>query len=263
MNPPFNLGVMPYYSDMSYDASLKDRGHMWGLFGSLSTGNHEFEIGAEYMDLKFHSGAAVTQTDLAAAWNWRFLDNWKSRIGTHVIDTSDVQTDNAWIVFAGLSQYETGQWEAGLDMYVSHYEDYLPAATFYQFVPKASRTLAEFNGFKLSGEGSIYYIYADEEIGLGQHSFWSTEGRLSLERGPVNLMLYGWAGQQTFAVRNDGFLVYNLNESHEGGYGAELRLKLDDISQLRIKMGIERFEDFATRISANQRVVNFYWLISF
>lgn len=263
MQPPFNYSIMPYYSDMGYDASLKDRGHMWGVYSFLATGDHEFEIGAEYLDIKFHDGSAVTQTDLAGAWNWYFLDNWKSRIGTHVIDSSDTLTDNGWVAFAGLSQYETGQWEAGLDMYVSHYEDYLPAVTLYQFVPNVRSTLAEFNEFKLSGEGFIYYIYSDEEIGLGQHSFWSTEGRLYLERGPVTLMLYGWAGQQTFAVRNDGFILYNLNELHEGGYGAEFRLKLDDISEFRVKMGIERFEDFSTRISANQRTLNVYWLISF
>ncbi|MDA1013880.1 MAG: hypothetical protein O3A00_05425 [Planctomycetota bacterium] len=263
MQPPFNFSVMPYYSDLGYDASLKDHGHMWGLYSFLSHEKHEFEIAAEYLDISFKDGSAVTQTDLVGAWSYYLGDACKTRLGAHVIDSSDDLSDNGWVLFAGMSQYETGRWEAGLQMYVSHYEDYAPVVTLYQFTPKVALTFAEFNDTTFGGEAYAYYIYSDEEIGLGQQSFWSAEGRLYLTRDPVTVMLYGWAGQQTFAVRNDGFILYNLNELHEGGYGAEMRLKLDHMTEFRVRMGVEHFEDFATRVSAIQRTINVYCLLTF
>ena len=263
LQPPFSLTMMPYYSDLGYDASLKDHGHVWGLYTFLAHDKHEFEIAAEYLDISFRDGSAVTQTDLIGAWSYYLSDSVKTRLGVHGIDSSDDLSDNGWVLFAGMSQFEAGRWEAGMHMYVSHYEDYAPVVTLYQFTPKVSATFAEFNETRFGGEAYAYYIYSDKEIGLGQQSFWSAEGRLFLTRDPVTLMLFGWAGQQTFAVRNDGFILFNLNELHEGGYGAELRMKLDHMTEFRVRMGVEHFEDFSTRVSAIQRTLNVYFLLTF
>ena len=53
-----------------------------------------------------------------------------------------------------------------------------------------------------------------------------------------------------FAVRNDGFALYNLGENHKGGYGAEIRYAASDHLAFTLRASREHFRDLAATPNA-------------
>ncbi len=58
--------------------------------------------------------------------------------------------------------------------------------------------------------------------------------------------MFGWTGEQTFAVRNDGYIVFSLAELHTGGYGVELNRTFNESAFLTLRFNDEKFSDFQT-----------------
>ena len=88
-----------------------------------------------------------------------------------------------------------------------------------------------------------YFIHFSEETGLGSQDFTSAEAAVSFTSGPLTLSGYAWGGEQAFAVRNAGFLAFNLSELHTGGYGGGFRWVLSPRSAVSAGVYIERFQD--------------------
>ena len=54
---------------------------------------------------------------------------------------------------------------------------------------------------------------------------------------------FAWGGEQAFAVRNGGFLVFNLSELHTGGTGGGVRLVVAPQAAISAGVYFERFQD--------------------
>ena len=102
-----------------------------------------------------------------------------------------------------------------------------------------------------------------EQMGLGQRDFLSIEARITQDFGKFSTGAYGWGGEQTFAVRNDGFLVYNLTEKHRAGYGVEVGYKFTDHTKITGRGGQELFSDFSTQSKTRQTFLSLLLLHTF
>ncbi|MEO2069451.1 MAG: hypothetical protein ABGX27_08120 [Desulfurobacteriaceae bacterium] len=61
-----------------------------------------------------------------------------------------------------------------------------------------------------------------DTIGIGDTNYFSIDGTLRYYYGNYDLTAGAWIGEQIFAVKNGGFVVYNLTEKYKGGIYGEV-----------------------------------------
>ena len=251
-------GVLPYYSNLHYgQGSVKDSGHVVGFYGYASTTFDLVEVGIESTAIDFRSGFQYHQEDYTFVWNNYSIKNFRWRAGVHYINSNSAPIDGGIIGILG-AHFIQDRWEAGSDFYVSNYQNFAPALTVTEVSPHIA-----FPYGPAKGELRGYYIHVDRDLGLGQRDFLSIEARMSQDFGKFNVGGYGWGGEQTFAVRNDGFLVYNLTEKHRAGYGVEVGYKFTDHTKITGRGGQELFSDFNTQSKTYQTFLSLLLLHTF
>ena len=237
--------VLFHASGLSYsDSQVKEDGYTAGFYGTYGTGwKHLVEVGATRTRINFLDGWQLQQSDLSAAYNL-FGARGSGRIGGHLVLSNDSLTDRGLVLFGGANVYKVGVWNVGGEVAWSSYPDYGDGLTVAQFSPTVGLTSTNASGNRLVGitlRG--YYIHLSTETGLVDQDFMSAEASVSFTSGPLTLSGYAWGGEQAFAVRNAGFLAFNLSERHTGGYGGGLRWVLSPRSALSAGVYVERFED--------------------
>jgi len=92
-----------------------------------------------------------------------------------------------------------------------HYSD----SSVFQISPKFGFYVGDYysyGSFYLETRG--YYIRLSDDVGFGKN-FLSAEQKISYSYKNFVLSLSGWLGEQSFAVKNNGFVVYNLSEKYK------------------------------------------------
>lgn len=241
--------VLLHGSSLTYlDSQVKDKGYTAGAYGSFGADwTHLVEVGGTITNIEYLSGYTLEQTDLTAAYS-RFWARGSARVGGHVITSTDPLTDGGVVLFAGGSAYKVGAWSAGAEASLSNYSSFGDGLQVAQVAPSAGFTVGDGAGTKfLSGVLKGYYIHLSDDLSEGTaleaQSFLSAEASLSLNAGPVTLSGFAWGGEQAFAVRQGGFLVFNVAELHTGGYGGGLRWVVSPRAALSAGVYIERFDD--------------------
>ncbi len=251
-------GVMPYYSHLQYGSgSIKSHGDVAGVYGYASTTFDLVEVGIEETAIYFRSGFRFRQGDYTVIWNNYNIQDFRLRAGIHYMSNNDPLTNAGVIGILG-AHYTQDRWEVGADYYVTNYQKYTPNLTVNQFSPRIA-----FPYGTAKGELRGYYIHTNSNLGLGKRDFLSLEGRMSQDIGKVNVGAYGWGGEQTFAVRNDGFVVYNLAEKHRAGFGGEASYKFTEHSKITGRIGQELFSDFTSQSKTQQTVLSLLFLHTF
>ena len=238
-------GVLFHASGLSYsDSQVKEDGHVTGFYGSYGTGwKHLVEVGATRLRINFLDGWQLQQSDVAAAYSL-YGARVAGRVGGHLVLSTDSLTDRGLVLFGGMSAYKVGVWNLGTEVAWSSYPDYADGLTVAQAAPTVGFTSVDASGTRAVGVTLRgYLIHLSEETGLGSQDFVSAEAAVSFTSGPLTLSGYAWGGEQAFAVRNAGFLAFNVSELHTGGYGGGLRWVLSPRSALSAGVYIERFQD--------------------
>jgi hypothetical protein len=230
---------------LSYsDSRVKDDGYVLGFYGTFGKDlTHLVEVGATRTGIDYLDGFKLSQNELAAAYS-RFGLRGSARVGAHLLFSNDPLSDGGKVLFAGANAYEVGVWSLGAEGAWSTYPDFETGLRVAQVAPNAGFTLANasrtrFLGVSVRG----YYIRLSEEIGLEDREFLSAEGTVSFTAGSLTVSAFAWGGEQAFAVRNGGFLVYNVAELHKGGYGGGFRWVLTPRSALSAGLYFEDFQD--------------------
>lgn len=246
-----------HVSDLSYaDSELKEDGYALGFYGTYGTGwKHLVEVGGALTRINYLDGYQHRQTDLTAAYNY-FGARGSGRVGAHLLLSNDPWTDAGVVIFGGGNAYKVGAWSIGAEGAFSSYPDYDGGLSVAQITPTGGFTWANGSGTRLVGVTVRgYYIRLSEDPGLDDQEFLSAEAGLSFTAGSLTLSGYAWGGEQAFAVRNAGFLVFNLAELHRGGYGGGFRWVISPRSALSAGLYIERFEDLGYLGKARTRTL--------
>ena len=261
---PMIATIAPYYAYLDYGAeSIKSYGNIWGVYGSLSAVN-SLEADYEYTDLRFRDGWRLEQHDCTAVYSYLNVPNLKFRLGGHAIANNDPFSNGAWIVLAGAHVYQTDRWDVGADAYFTRYDGQPTNKSITQIAPHLGIRQSVNECLSLRADLRGYYINTDREVwGTGKEDFYSLEARVGLDRDWLGLALFGWTGEQAFAVRQDGFIVFNLNELHTGGYGGELRCHVTPHSQATFRMADEYFSQFLSGIPTHRLVAMGLWTWTF
>jgi hypothetical protein len=236
--------ALAYGSGISYaDSRVKTSGVVAGFYGTWGTGyRHLVEVGASWTGIDNRDASRLSQTDASLAYSL-FGSRASGRVGAHLISTSDPLTDGGLILFGGASVYRVGVWSAGAEAAWSSYPDYGGGLDVVQAAPSAGFTAYTSGDGVLAGTVRGYAIHLSDDPGLGATDFFSAEVALSYTLGGWTVSGSAWGGEQAFAVRDGGFLAFNLSELHTGGFGGGLRWVVTPRTALSAGLYVERFQD--------------------
>ena len=253
--PTLVVTAVPNVAWIDYGgSSIKRHGIAGGLYASVGRLNL-LEASFENTHINFRTGADIDQQDYVLAYNHFAVPNWKFRAGTHWIGSSDSFGNGSWIAFGGAHRLALDRFDFGADYYHSRYADATTSLNVDQVTPQAAFEQYLDPATKMRLETLGYAIFVDRDLGLGRQQFYSVESRWRLDRAGWGIAAFGWAGRQTYAVRRDGFIVFNLAEEHRGGYGLDFILRRGARTQLTLRAVDEIFSDFSTGLETHQVVV--------
>ncbi|HFQ81329.1 MAG TPA: hypothetical protein ENK33_08165 [Desulfobacterales bacterium] len=230
-----------YGSYLSYGGSdLKDDG--WSSTAYLNVGDcnaNAVEVGLTTTTIHYNTLPDLDQKDLTIAYTNtnQLLSNQTLRAGFHYIDSDDVLTDKGKIYFLKDTYAVYNDWNTGLEIDYSSYRHSSTKLGVLQLTPHYGMFLSVLNR-RIYAETRLHYIHKDAKVGESIDNFYSMEQVLSLKEGDMDYKLNGWAGQQAFAVKNSGFVVYNLADRYLGGLGAEIGYSF--ANQMRLGLNINR-----------------------
>lgn len=246
--------IVLYGGALEYSDSSKDNGWFAGAYFQKSLVEDRLEFAYERTEVDYIDvdTLALKQNDFTLIWTHYLSSSYSVRLGGHYIDSNDILSDGAYSLFAGIKYFEGYAFDMGVDGYYSTYDDYLSddqatkGLDVIQIVPSIGFTFGQY----YSSIGSFYaklsydYIRPENE-GLAQlrDSYHSAAISLKNFNGKWTTTVGGWAGKQVFAMRNEGFVMYNLNEEHRGGAELSVHYAFSDRSGLKVQYGYESFKE--------------------
>ncbi|WP_200762278.1 hypothetical protein [Nitrosophilus alvini] len=266
-----NISVVPFAGYLDYGSkSVKDNGYFGGVYVSKEFDLQKVELQYEYLKVKYKNDEPdLEQNDFTAVYTNYFDDNYLARAGLHFIDSDDYLTDGGYILFGGLKYFQAFDFDAGIDVFYTHYDNFDPSLGVWQFSPsfgkyikgcsygdfyvegkynyitfkssKITQTVVnQSSGMSAMGKKSTHIIQRSEEYTDSYNSF---EFNLANYYGKFTTKASVWIGKQAFGVRDGGFTVYNLAEIHKGG--AALQTRYSYSKELGLSAGIyyEKFTD--------------------
>ena len=256
-NGETRMAATAYFGGITYDhAVYKESGWVGGVDGWFAPNQrHLFEAGVDYLDIVNNGLPDLHQVEATAAYSYFGLPQLKLRLGGHYIATDDGPTDGGWVMFGGVDWFAGSRWSLGLDGCFSRYPDFSSLLDVVQVTPRLSVGLAQGSDWALRGDLKGYWIRLSRELpGVDGEDFFSGEGRLSLFWGRWSLAGFGWAGRQSFAVRNNGYTVYDLAGEYTSGYGAEIKCALGKHVEVGLRFQREQFLELYSNASAAENV---------
>jgi hypothetical protein len=239
-----SFSVMPYYAYVNYEHSaVKSSGNLVGAYGYYGVGSHAFDGEVDHFDLDRKTISNLSQWDLSAAYANYVIPHWRLRLAGHYIVSDDHATDDGWTLTPSVHYYApSAKWDAGLELAYSKYAHYAPSLDVLQVAPGFGFVLLQTRDITLRDDAKAYWIHLGENIGTTRNLF-SAEDTLSLFWRNWTFAGFGWGGKQTFAVRSEGFVVYNLNEEHKYGFGGEVRYNINSHFSVNARYSRERYRE--------------------
>ncbi|MEN8216480.1 MAG: hypothetical protein ABFS56_08905 [Pseudomonadota bacterium] len=236
-----------YHAPIDYDEnSFRKDGKTTGFYGAYrSASGYVWEGAVEKTHVSYKKSPVpywvwpdLDQTDFTLALTRNRQSSHSSRFGLHAISSSDNDTDDAFTLFAGFSRYHPYDDYYGGTLYYTHYPNI--DLQVWQAVPKVGKYLGNpiLRGTFFI-QGKLNLIAIDEKQGDG-NTYFSAEGEVSWYYGAVSLSLGAWGGTQLWAVRDDGFIVYNSADKHTGGVTFQAGYALTDNTRLNISIDQEQ-----------------------
>ncbi len=253
---PFYGYASWYNSFLSYtNSDVKNWGYATTGYLSLGDGKHNnVEFGGTLTYIKYKKNFSnLNQRDYTLLYSNtdQILKSHIFTLGAHYISSSDKLTDKGYTLIFDSTYYKTEyyifKWNLGCSLFYSRYHNDNPKFNVIQITPHSTINLTPI--LKSSAYVYLdllgYYIHVgkNEELGLNQSNYYSLEGALRIYYLNYYVKLGGWVGKQAFAVKNSGFVVYNLGEVYKGGLNSEIGYTYKKSFYLALSLNIDKYEE--------------------
>ena len=228
-----------YGAAMDYGTSpTRDKGRAAGVYLGSAMGADfvEAELDRTYVD--YSSAPQLLQHDVTIALNHypRSGEHW--RYGVHGTVVDKAAASNVVVLFGGLQNYRLYDKRLGIDMALSHYPG--DDREVLQLSPMVGTTAGT------AGDYVDLELHADF-IGVwdnGRHDTYSALAASVGWRQPrYGVTLGAWAGRERFALHDGGFVLYNLDTLHRGGWDMKLSWYLPDQWSLNASYQVDRIQE--------------------
>lgn len=244
--------VMPYHVPIKYnDSGVRENSSLTGIYSAWQIDfNNTFEFAVDYSDLNYMYGFQLDQYDYTFVYNNESIPEWKFRAGAHYIVSDDGLTDKSFVIFGGIGKYRYRSWNAMINVYYSNYANYTPSLNVIQFSPNFGLNfmLDRTQGICLNSQ--INYIVLNDTVQSDKKNYFSLRETLTYFNSNLSISAYALFGEQKFAVRQDGFLVYNVADLMKNGLGASITYSFTQSFFLKAGVECDKFDEEAYGTSA-------------
>ena len=247
-----SVTIMPYYLPINYkDSGVRENSSLTGVYGAFQSDlNNKFELALDYSDLNYIYNFKIKQYDFTFAYTNESIPEWQFRAGGHYIISDDALTDQGFVLFAGVGKYRFRSWDANVDVYYSNYDSYTPSFNAIQFSPSFGLTFPFDRTQGIYFNSSANYIMLSKEILSDKKNYFSLRETLTYYNNKFSISAYALFGEQKFAVRQKGFLVYNVSDLMKNGYGASITYSFNRNFFLKGGVEYDKFDEEAYGTSA-------------
>lgn len=251
-----SVTVMPYYLPINYkDSGVRKNSFLTGIYGAFEIDlNSSLEMAFDYSNFDYVFDAfpfKIKQYDLTVAYTNKSIPEWLFRLGGHYIISDDVLTDQAYVLFAGVSKYRFQSWDASLDVYYTNYNNYSPSFNAIQLSPGFGLTLPFSRTQGIYIYSSADYIMLNKSILSNKRNYFSLRETLTYYNNRFSISAYALFGEQKFAVRQNGFLVYNVADLMKTGFGGSVTYSFTPNFFLKGGVEYDKFDEEAYGTSAS------------
>jgi len=247
-----SVTIMPYHLPIIYkDSGVRENSSLTGIYGAFQSDlNNRFELAIDYSDLNYISNFKIKQYDFTFAYTNESIPEWKFRAGGHYIISDDALTDQAFVLFAGVSKYRFRSWDVNIDAYYSNYNNYIPSFNAIQLSPGFGLTFPFDRTQGIYINSTANYILLNKRIISDKRNYFSLRETLTYYKNRFSISAYVLFGEQKFAVRQNGFLVYNVADLMKNGYGASITYSFTRNFFLKGGVEFDKFDEEAYGTSA-------------
>ncbi|HET56480.1 MAG TPA: hypothetical protein ENN33_14875 [Ignavibacteria bacterium] len=247
-----SVTIMPYHLPINYkDSGVRENSSLTGIYGAFQSDlNNKFELALDYSDLNYISNFKIKQYDFTFAYTNESIPGWRFRAGGHYIISDDDLTDQAYVLFAGVSKYRFRSWDVNIDTYYSNYNNYTPSFNAVQLSPGFGLTFPFDRTQGIYINSSANYIMLNKRIISDKRNYFSLQETLTYYKNRFSISAYVLFGEQKFAVRQKGFLVFNVADLMKNGYGASITYSFSRNFFLKGGVEFDKFDEEAYGTSA-------------
>ena len=252
-----------YWSYIDYSGSdLKNYGISSTYYISGFGKYHGVQFGFTSTTIDYKNNIpTLKQYELTLVYNnmndW--LENHTFTLGGHYISTTDDLSRGAHTFFADCTYSNSFspyyyKWSGGLSFYYTRYSNEVGFSAV-QVNPHGTYKLfsdVQKGALYIDLTGYAIHLTKDEPLGLSKKNYYSLEGALRYYYGRYDFKVGGWVGQQVFAVKNGGFVVYNLAEKYKGGAQAEVGYTFKNRIRLSASVSYNRYKELASDNDVDQ-----------
>ena len=257
-----------YGTYINYSGSdVKDYGYSSTGYLSIWSGKvHNLQFGIEHTHIEYKNGYSdLDQQDFTAVYSNTngILKNHTFTFGVHYINSDDDLTDGGYTLFfdGTYFNYQTEypylfNWSGGIGIYYSSYDNTVDFHVL-QVNPHTSFRLYSsqaFGGLYTDITGYYIHVSNSDRVGVNNDNYYSLDVALRYYYGNYEFKVGGWIGKQVFAVKNGGFVVYNLNEEYKGGFYGEISYNLSKHFRVSLNVSYNRYAEGLTGNDVDQTV---------
>ncbi len=139
-----------------------------------------------------------------------------------------------------------------IDFYESFYQDFSPTLKVFQATATFGFNFGNyFTTGKFYAETKGFYVRLSDDVGFQDKQYPSVKQSLFYYHKKLTLEGFVWTGFQIYAVRNDGFVVFNLTEKYLGAFGGSVQYMLNRKTSLKFKIARGKFKESGRGVLAN------------
>ncbi len=245
--------IIPYFSYTTYSsASSKKELDVDGVFGSLIYDKYKFDIAIERAVLRYKIWPNLKQFDIAYLFSYYGIYPFTYKIGLHHILSNDKESNNAFIVTSGL-KWEKETFGVGINTYLSFYKNYLDHLDkkdvnylkLFQISPEVTLKLNKKKGiFTLNSIGGEFNFIKVNGIktALLQKHYQYFAFKCDYTIGALFAKLRVWTGKKSFAIEQNGFVVYNSADLYKKGISNKFYYQINKKSAISIHYDYAKFK---------------------
>ncbi len=251
--------ILPYGAYLNYkNTTAKEYSFAPGIYSYFGYGmHHSFEgdfsftrinYGEEIETVGFRRSISrpinIDQFNVTLVYSNYSLTDLKLRAGLYTIFSTDDQSSRSYISFGGIQRYRTYHYNAGVDVYASFYNNYIPDLKVLQLTWTFGFYFGNYFTYgSFYSETKGHYIQLSKDVGFNEKEFASIKQSLFFTRNNLTLQVFLWTGYQVFGVQKDGFIVFNLPERHLGAYGGSIKYILNKKFSFKLLVSQGRFKE--------------------
>lgn len=251
-----SVTVMPYYLPINYkDSGVRKNSFLTGIYGAFEIDlNSSLEMAFDYSNFDYVFDAfpfKIKQYDLTVAYTNKSIPEWLFRLGGHYIVSDDVLTDQSYVLFGGVGKYKFRKWDAMFNVYFSNYSEYNPSFMAIQLSPNFGLNFSFDRTQGIYFNTQLDYIILSKKNISDKKNYFSVKETITYYNNKISVSAYVLLGEQKFAVRQNGFLVYNSADLMKTGFGGSVTYSFTPNFFLKGGVEYDNFDEEAYGTSAS------------